>query len=114
MTKTVEGQQCGWCGRSLDSTQPKGRPRVYCKDSCRQRAYELRRRQRAGTLSAEEIPVPISRWRELQDRLWELSAAVEDVENDLADDRSPGAYREAFRHLFQVASRLKGFDLTTG
>jgi hypothetical protein len=36
-------RQCAWCSRWFEAVYRPGRPRVYCKVSCRQRAYERRR-----------------------------------------------------------------------
>lgn len=110
MKKKVAGSRCEWCGKPFQTIQRKGRPRQYCKDSCRQRAYEVRSRQRDGTLGPDEISVAMSTWRELRDWLWELTAALEDVDGDLADDQSQTAYRDAFQHLYAVASRLREID----
>jgi hypothetical protein len=35
-------QRCRWCGKPF-MPKPAGRPAVYCKPACRQRAYEKRR-----------------------------------------------------------------------
>jgi hypothetical protein len=113
LASTLEGR-CGWCGRPVVPTPGRGRPRRYCRASCRQRAYELRRRQSAGTLGAEEIPIPVSQWRSLQDRLYELTAALEDVDQDLSGRPAVAAYREAFMHLYRVANRLRGAELEVG
>jgi hypothetical protein len=44
---------CEWCGRPI--AQPEtGRPRLYCRPSCRQRAYERRRAARAVDAVAQE------------------------------------------------------------
>src|SRR5207245_1916503 len=61
-----------------------GRPRRYCKRSCRQRDYEARRR--AGELGINESELVVARHAldDLYDRLYVLEAAVEDVDRDLA------------------------------
>ena len=94
----------------MTSTPGRGRPREYCGQACRQRAYELRRRQAAGTLGADEIPISITQWRSLQDRLYQLTAALEDVDQDLAGRPSTRAYREAFQHLYRAAEHLRGAE----
>lgn len=40
---------CGWCGRLFDRPNRRGPTPVYCKQSCRQRAYETRRLEAAIT-----------------------------------------------------------------
>ncbi len=34
---------CAWCSAEFEAAYRPGRPRIYCRDSCRQRAYERRR-----------------------------------------------------------------------
>ncbi|MGH3659539.1 MAG: hypothetical protein ACRDUA_23065 [Micromonosporaceae bacterium] len=61
-----------------------GRPRTYCRQSCRQRAYEQRAvAQRAG-LPADAVVVSRSELEHLQDRLFQIRCAVEDAEAALA------------------------------
>lgn len=43
---------CAWCGDKLPADAGRGRPRVYCSDSCRSLAHRWRTRLRAcGLLS---------------------------------------------------------------
>ena len=44
----------------------------------------------------------------LHDRLYALESALDDVDGDLGQDRSPVAVWEAFEHLYGVADRLRG------
>ncbi|HEY0403480.1 MAG TPA: hypothetical protein VGD09_15795, partial [Blastococcus sp.] len=37
-----EQRRCGWCRRVLPEQGSVGRPRLYCGQACRQRAYEQR------------------------------------------------------------------------
>ncbi len=46
VTKSVTKKRaCGWCKRKFKPEQ-RGRPRLYCSRSCRQRAYESRSAER--------------------------------------------------------------------
>jgi hypothetical protein len=36
-------RQCGWCTGTFAIARRPGRPRIYCSQACRQRAYERRR-----------------------------------------------------------------------
>ena len=36
-------RDCAWCSNRFVVVNRPGRPRIYCRDSCRQRAYERRR-----------------------------------------------------------------------
>jgi hypothetical protein len=85
-----------------------GRPREYCRRSCRQRDYEARRT--AGRLGLDDDHVVVARAEldALHDRLYELDAAIEDVDRDLASVGRPGAddYREALEWLLAAARPL--------
>ncbi|HEX6417934.1 MAG TPA: hypothetical protein VFZ77_05545 [Acidimicrobiales bacterium] len=85
-----------------------GRPRLYCRRSCRQRDYEAR--CRAAELGVGEGSLVVARVEveALYDRLYELEAAIEDVERDLAAADAPGVsdYRQALDWLLSVARPL--------
>lgn len=68
----------------------------------------MRRRQLAGTLRSDEVPIAAADFERVRDGLYALTAALEDVEADLADD---GDYEAAFRHLYRVAMDLRGLEL---
>ena len=57
-----------------------GRPRRYCRQSCRQRDYEARRRSAELGLSEGELVVTRAELESVRDRLYVLLCAVEDVE----------------------------------
>lgn len=83
-----EARRCAWCARPLPGPARTGRPRTYCRRSCRQRAFEAR--QRLGELSWGE-----DRLRELLERLddqYVVLASVRDLvgemQQDVVDGRS--------------------------
>jgi hypothetical protein len=82
----LQESRCRWCGRAYEAAQGPGRPRVYCRRSCRQRDYEAR--QRAGELGLGEHELIVTRQEldDLKDRLYMLAETVKDVERDLTDD----------------------------
>ena len=102
-TKPGEGCRCRWCGRGLPPRRGPGRPREFCKDSCRQLDYQARRRAAEVGLSEDELIVARRQLDELYDRLYVLEAAVEDVERDLAHDPTPEDFREAVAWLLDAA-----------
>ena len=91
-------------------TPGRGRPRGFCRRSCRQRAYESRRRARELGIGDSEIVLRRAELADLQDRMYVLRCAVEDVERDLAEDRSPESVRAALDWLLTNARPLT--DLT--
>jgi hypothetical protein len=80
-----------------------GRPRQFCRHSCRQRDYEARKRQGELGLSERELVVTRDQLDALHDRLYVLECAVEDVERDLADDPDVEDYRQALQWVLDAA-----------
>jgi hypothetical protein len=102
VTKLAEAR-CQWCQRPFDPRPGPGRPSRYCRRSCRQREYEARRRAAERGLDEGEIVVARSRIDELQDRLWVLSCAIDDVDGDLARAQDLDAYKAALEWLLDAA-----------
>jgi hypothetical protein len=80
-----------------------GRPREYCRRSCRQRDYEARRLAAERGLNEGEIIVARSKLAALQDQLWVLACAVQDAEGDLARASGPDDVRAALEWLLEAA-----------
>jgi hypothetical protein len=87
-----------------------GRPREYCRRSCRQRDYEARRQSTELGIGEAQLVVARAELDALHDRLYELEAAIEDVDRDLAAADPPDAqdYREALEWLLAVSRPLAG------
>jgi hypothetical protein len=105
----ITSRRCRWCQRPFDVVQGRpGRPKEYCRRSCRQRDYEARRQSAALGLGDGRIVVARADVDALHDRLYELSAAIEDVDRDLAAADRPTAadYREALEWLLASARPL--------
>ncbi|NOX23691.1 MAG: hypothetical protein GXP36_11470 [Actinobacteria bacterium] len=80
---------CAWCGTKFLVGGTVGRPPKYCKRSHRQRAFEASKRGSERGLGGGEVLVDATAWATLQDALYRLEAAVEDVATDLADGLEP-------------------------
>jgi hypothetical protein len=108
VTKPVGEQRCRWCGRGFEAVAGPGRPRLYCRRSCRQREYEANRRSGELGLGESELVMARSELEQLRDALYVLEAAVEDVERDLATG-SPTKqdYADAVAWLLQAARPLR-------
>jgi hypothetical protein len=102
----VEQRRCRWCGRPFEVTPGPGRPREFCKASCRQQDYVARQRSREAGLSDAELIVARAQLDDLHDRLYVLEAAIEDVERDLADAEGPDDVRAALDWLLEAARPL--------
>lgn len=83
-----------------------GRPRVYCRRSCRQRAFEHRRRLAEVGLSEAELIIARRDLDSLHDALYVLEAAVQDVERDLAVSRTKADLEAALAWLLAAARPL--------
>ena len=64
-----------------------GRPRRFCRDSCRQREYEQRRRAGELGLNEDELIITREELELIKDRLFVLQCALEDVDAAEPEDR---------------------------
>jgi hypothetical protein len=99
----VEERRCRWCGRRFPVTPGPGRPREFCRRSCRQRDYEARQRASEVGLSEHELVLTRQAMDDLRDRLYVLECAVEDVERDLAAAPTRAEYADAVAWLLDAA-----------
>ncbi|MBO0882806.1 MAG: hypothetical protein J2P17_21225 [Mycobacterium sp.] len=105
MSRRVRPQPCRWCGRDVaDAGQ--GRRRQYCRQSCRQRAYE----QRVSINRAEGTPVPVDavvlsadEAADLADRVYQLRCAAEDVATALDEGAEATELRDLCAALVRAA-----------
>jgi hypothetical protein len=100
--------RCGWCQRPLDVRPGAGRPRLFCRPSHRQRAYEARRWAEELHIPDGQCIVSVADVNRLHDLLYRLEAAVDDVRADLAVTTNPAAYRQAYAHLMDAVGDLVG------
>lgn len=103
----VDRRRCRWCARPFEVTPGPGRPREFCRRSCRQRDYEARQRATEVGLSEDELVLTRQAMDELRDRLYVLEAAIEDVERDLAGSPTKSDYRDAVAWLLDAARPLR-------
>jgi hypothetical protein len=108
VTKSPDTLRCRWCGRSFDVKRGPGRPRAFCKASCRQADYVARQRSAEVGLNESELIVARQALDELRDKLYALEAAVEDVDRDLAVAESEQDLRDALQWLLDAARPLLG------
>lgn len=107
VTELVVRRRCRWCGRSFVADTGPGRPRVFCRRSCRQRDYEARVRARELGLSDAELVVARQRLDDLHDGIAMLEAAIEDVGRDLAENpEDPAELTRAVDWLLAAARPL--------
>lgn len=94
-------RHCGWCGARLAQNGNVGRRRRYCTQSCRQRAYERRVAVQRSGLPEDAVILSEDEVAMLQDRLFQLRCAAEDVATAVVD----GADRAELRGLAEALAR---------
>jgi hypothetical protein len=72
---------CRWCRRPV-TQGGRGRPRVFCKRSCRQRDFESRQKAADHGLDEAQLIVARASLNELRDTIYVLQCALEDVAKD--------------------------------
>ena len=105
MTPTPRAR-CRWCGRPFEVPGGRGRPRLYCRQGCRQQAHLSRKLADAHGLGPGDVIVARERLDEVQSLLYCLHAALEDVERDLAEAEGPDDVRAALDWLLTNARPL--------
>ena len=98
--------RCRWCSRPFATVGGPGRPRLYCKRACRQRDFEARRRAKEAGLADHELVVTRRALSVLDDLVYVLACAVEDVERQDIDHQPDGEVREALEWLLEAARPL--------
>lgn len=104
---TRHARHCGWCGRPLPDATGIGRPRRYCGQSCRQRAYERRTAVQRGGLPEDTVVLSAQELADLQDRLFQLRCAAEDIETAAQDGATHRELAALAASLAQTAATLE-------
>lgn len=92
---------CLWCGREIAGTEI-GRRRRYCRQSCRQRAYEHRKGLEGTGLPEDSVVLSAAEATDLADRGFAARCAAEDVATAVAE----GADRAELADLAETVVRL--------
>ena len=99
-------RRCGWCRRVLGQQGSVGRPRLYCTQACRQRAYEQRAASAKAGLPDDVVIVSRAELDGLQDRLYQLRCALEDVQTMLDDKPTKAELERSLADLVRSTGRL--------
>ncbi|HEX4222674.1 MAG TPA: hypothetical protein VHZ97_09955 [Pseudonocardiaceae bacterium] len=109
-TKTKD-VHCAWCGRPLPvdakDGRSAGRRRRYCAQPCRQRAYERRSAVVRGGLPEDAVVLSATEIADLQDRLFQLRCAAEDVVTAVDDGAAVAELRGLAAGLVDTARGLE-------
>lgn len=101
-------QPCRWCGREVPDAGM-GRRRQYCRQSCRQRAYEQRAQVKGTSVAPDAVVLTADEAADLSDRIYQVRCAAEDIAT-AADEGAVGAeLRELCEALLQAAKAADGW-----
>ncbi|WP_156960018.1 hypothetical protein [Nocardia sp. BMG51109] len=75
---------CLWCGREIADSEV-GRRRRYCRQSCRQRAYEHRKSLEGTGIPEDSVVLSAQEAADLADRWFAARCAAEDVATAVAE-----------------------------
>jgi hypothetical protein len=100
-------KHCGWCGRRLPEGGNVGRRRRYCGQSCRQRAYERRTALQRSGLPEDAVVLSDIEIAALQDRLFQLRCAAEDIVTAAEDGAATGELRKLAEEIVHAAKDLE-------
>jgi len=101
-------QPCRWCGREVADAGI-GRRRQYCRQSCRQRAYEQRAQVKGTALAPDSVVLTASEAAELADRVFEVRCAAEDVATAVEEGAEAAELRALCDALMRAAKAADGW-----
>lgn len=103
----TEARYCGWCGRRLPDSDRVGRPRRYCGQACRQRAYERRTAAQRTGIPEDAVVLSAAEVGDLQDRLFQMRCAAEDVVTAADEGADVAELRGLAEHLLTAVRDLE-------
>jgi hypothetical protein len=86
-----------------------GRRRQYCRQSCRQRAYEQRALVKGTSVPADAVVLTAEEASELSDRVFQVRCAAEDVATAVEEGAGPAELRDLCDALMQAAKAADGW-----
>lgn len=86
-----------------------GRRRQYCRQSCRQRAYEQRAMVKGSAVPPDAVVLSAEEAAELADRVYQVRCAAEDVATAVDEGAAGEELRELCDTLMRVAKAADGW-----
>lgn len=86
-----------------------GRRRQYCRQSCRQRAYEQRALVKGSAVPPDAVVLSAEEASELADRVYQVRCAAEDVATAVDEGAAGDELRELCDALMRVAKAADGW-----
>ncbi|WP_235009650.1 hypothetical protein [Mycobacterium sp. 3519A] len=104
----MKPQPCRWCGREV-ADAGLGRRRQYCRQSCRQRAYEQRAMVKGTSLAPDSVVLTADEASELSDRVYQVRCAAEDVAIAVEEGAEEAELRQLCDALMRAAKAADGW-----
>ncbi|MBU3707224.1 MAG: hypothetical protein FGM50_11185 [Mycobacterium sp.] len=108
VTRRSRPQPCRWCGREV-ADAGLGRRRQYCRQSCRQRAYEQRSLVKGTPLPADSVVLSAEEAAQLSDRVYQVRCAAEDVATAVSEGAPAAEVRQLCEALIAAARDADGW-----
>jgi hypothetical protein len=86
-----------------------GRRRQYCRQSCRQRAYEQRAQVKGTSVPADAVVLTAEEAALLSDRVYQVRCAAEDVATAIDEGAAPAELRGLCDELIRAAKAADGW-----
>lgn len=86
-----------------------GRRRQYCRQSCRQRAYEQRAQVKGTSVAPDSVVLTADEASELSDRVYQVRCAAEDLATAVDEGAEPTELRELCDALMRAARAADGW-----
>ncbi len=86
-----------------------GRRRQYCRQSCRQRAYEQRAQVKGTSVPVDAVVLSADEAAELSDRVYQVRCAAEDVATAVEEGASTAELRSLCQELMSAAKAADGW-----
>ena len=86
-----------------------GRRRQYCRQSCRQRAYEQLAMAKGTPLPADAVVLTAAEAADLSDRIYQVRCAAEDVVTAVEEGSPAAEVRELCDALLHAARAAEGW-----
>jgi hypothetical protein len=86
-----------------------GRRRQYCRQSCRQRAYEQRAMVKGTSLAPDSVVLTAAEAAQLSDRVYQVRCAAEDVATAIEEGAEGAELRDLCDALMRAAKAADGW-----
>ncbi|MCB0926888.1 MAG: hypothetical protein U0R77_11295 [Mycolicibacterium insubricum] len=101
-------QPCLWCGRTVADAGT-GRRRRYCRQACRQRAYEQRSMVKGSAVPEDAVVLSAAEAAALTDRIYQVRCAAEDVATAVSEGADADELRRLCAELLTAAESADGW-----